>query len=280
MSNVRPSIGGQWYPQNRELLAQNLELYLSNAGSEKPQGKLYGIIAPHAGHMYSGQVAAYAFKCIEGMDFDTVIVVSPSHFLPDGNIISSSHDAYRTPLGDIEIDEGLLDEIDKKLEDNFNERITYVSNDPEHAIEVELPFLQYMLGEFRLVPIMLFNQSMAAASALGHTLAEVIAKHNALLVASSDLSHYYPDTIARKYDREMLGRIEAFDPEGVIGAEAEKSGFACGSGAIAAVLVSCRDLGADRVRVLNYENSGSTSGDYDSVVGYGAAVIYKSDESS
>ena len=91
MSNVRPSIGGQWYPNTNELLIQNLEMYLSNADVEKPSGKLYGIIVPHAGHIYSGQVAAHAFKCIEGMDFDTVIVVSPSHFLDDGNILTTSH---------------------------------------------------------------------------------------------------------------------------------------------------------------------------------------------
>lgn len=275
MNNIRPSIGGQWYPHNPELLVQNLEMYLLNAEVEKPDGKLYGIIVPHAGHMYSGQVAAHAFKCIVGMDFDTVIIVSPSHFLPDGNIIATSHDSYQTPLGTVEIDRVALNEIDNKLREDFKEKIVYVSNDPEHAIEVELPFLQYILEAFRLVPIMIFNQRSETPSALGHSIAQVTTDRNALLVASSDLSHFYPDRIARKFDEEMLRRIEAFDPEGVIQAEILESGFACGRGAIAAVLYACRDLGANQVRVLNYDNSGQVSGDHDSVVGYGAAVVYK-----
>ena len=280
MNNIRPSIGGQWYQHNPELLAQNLEMYLLNAEVEKPDGKLYGIVVPHAGHIYSGQVAAHAFKCTLGMEYDTVIVVSPSHFLPDGNILATSHDAYKTPLGTVEIDRAALDEIDNKLMGDFEEKIVYVSNDPEHAIEVELPFLQCILKDFSLVPIMIFNQTMETASALGHSIAQVIADRNALLVASSDLSHFYPDRIARKFDEEMLGRIEAFDPEGVIQAEVQETGFACGRGAIASVLYACRELGANRVRILNYDNSAEVTGDYDSVVGYGAAIIYQSKEAN
>lgn len=276
MNNIRPSIGGEWYPHNAKLLVQNLEIYLLNAEVEKPDGELYGIVVPHAGHIYSGRVASHAFKCVVGMEFDTVIVVSPSHFLPDGNIISTSHDAYQTPLGNIEIDRATLNEIDRKLNQGFKENLVYVSNDPEHAIEVELPFLQYILEDFRLVPIMIFNQSSETASALGHSIAQVIANRNVLLVASSDLSHFYPARIAKKFDEEMLRRIEAFDPKGVVQAEILESGFACGRGAIASVLYACRDLGANRVRILDYDNSGEVTGDYDSVVGYGAAVIYKS----
>lgn len=276
MSNIRPCIGGQWYPKTKELIIQNLEIYLSNLDVEKPSGKLYGIIVPHAGHIYSGQVAAHAFKCIEGMDFDTVIVVSPSHFLADGNILSTSHDAYITAMGTIEIDKALLNEIDNKLRENFEQKLVYVSKDPEHAIEVELPFLQYILKSFLLVPIMIFNQSNEIASALGYSLAQVITDRNALLVASSDLSHFYPDRIARDLDHEMLRRIQAFDPEGVIEAEILKKGFACGRGAISTVLYACRELGANKISVLDYSNSGEISGDYGSVVGYGAAVIYKS----
>ncbi len=276
MSDIRPCIGGQWYPNTKELIIHNLDIYLSNSDVEKPSGKLYGIIVPHAGHIYSGQVAAHAFKCIEGMDFDTVIVVSPSHFLADGNILSTSHDAYLTVMGAIEIDKAFLNEIDNRLRENFEEKLVYVSKDPEHAIEVELPFLQYVLKSFLLVPIMIFNQSNEIASALGHSLAQVIADRNALLVASSDLSHFYPDRIARDFDHEMLRRIQAFDPEGVIEAEILKKGFACGRGAISTVLYACRELGANKVSVLDYSNSGEISGDYGSVVGYGAAVIYKS----
>lgn len=277
MRNIRPSIGGGWYPHNPGLLVQNLDTYLSNAEVDKPYGKVIGIITPHAGHMYSGQVAAYAFNCIKGMEFDTVVIVSPSHFLPSGDVITTSHDAYETPLGIVEIDKDAVSELDSALMENFQMRLARAANDPEHAVEVELPFLQHILGPFRLLPVMVFNQSSHTARALGHSLAEVIADRNALLVASSDLSHFYPDGTAKRFDQEMLRRIELFDPESVIEAESEGAGFACGKGAIAAVLWACRDLGADRVKVLNYANSGDVTGDCDSVVGYGAAVILKAD---
>jgi hypothetical protein len=206
--------------------------------------------------------------------------VSPSHFLTDGNIISTSHDSYQTPLGRVEIERAILNEIDNKLKENFEEKLVYVSKDPEHAIEVELPFLQYILKSFRLVPIMIFNQSSEIASALGHSIAQVIANRNALLIASSDLSHFYPNRMARKFDEEMLSCIKAFDPEAVIQAEIMERGFACGRGAISTVLYACRELGANKVKVLNYENSGEVTGDYDSVVGYGAAVIYQSNQAN
>jgi len=273
MENIRPSIGGGWYPHDPGLLIQNLDKFFANAEVDEPRGTLIGLIVPHAGHMYSGHVAAYAYNCIKGMKFDTVIIVSPSHFLTSGNIITSSHDAYETPLGIVEVDKKLMNQLNHALMDNCQERLVPVSNDPEHAIEVELPFLQHILGDFRFLPVMIFNQDSRTAQALGHSLARVAAGRNALLIASSDLSHFYPASEARKFDHEMLRRIESFDPEGVIEAESEGSGFACGKGAIASVLWACSDLGADRVEVLNYANSGYITGDYESVVGYGAAVI-------
>lgn len=275
MKNIRQSIGGGWYPHNPELLAKRIKWYLFNAELYKPSGEVVGIIVPHAGHKYSGQVAAYAYNCLRGMKFETVVIVSPSHFVSSGNIITSSHDAYETPLGTLVIDKYLRNELNRTLMNGYKEELVPISNDPEHAIEVELPFLQHILGSPRILPIMLFGTNSRTAKALGHSLARVIADSKVLLIASSDLSHFYPDNLARKFDGEMLRRIEAFDPEGVLEAESEGAGFACGSGAIAAVLWACRDLGANRVEILNYANSGDVTGDYESVVGYMAAVIVR-----
>jgi AmmeMemoRadiSam system protein B len=275
MKNIRPSIGGAWYQRNPRLLVKSIERYILNVELNKPGGEVIGLIVPHAGHMYSGQVAAYAYKCISGMKFETVVIVSPSHFLSSGNIITSSHDAYETPLGTVKIDKNLMNELNRTLMEVYKEELVPVSNDPEHAIEVELPFLQYVLGSPRILPIMLFDSDPRAVKALGHSLARVLAGRKVLLIASSDLSHFYPDSLARKFDGEMLRRIGAFDPDGVSEAESEGAGFACGSGAIAAVLWACRDLGADCVEILNYANSGDVTGDYESVVGYAAAVIVR-----
>jgi hypothetical protein len=275
MKNIRPQIGGEWYPHDPGLLAKSIERYISNAESNKLGGEAVGLVVPHAGHIYSGQVAAYAYRCIRGVKFETVVIVSPSHFLSSGNIITSSHDAYETPLGTVEIDKGLMKELHRTLREEHKTELVPVANDPEHAIEVELPFLQHLICPLSILPVMLFGSESRTARALGHSLARVIGGRKVLLIASSDLSHFYPDVLARKLDGEMLRRIEAFDPEAVIRAEREGAGYACGSGAIAAVLWACRDLGADRVEILNYATSGDVTGDYESVVGYAAAVIVR-----
>jgi hypothetical protein len=153
-----------------------------------------------------------------------------------------------------------------------------IRRDREHAIEIELPFLQRVLGEgFTLIPVMLRDQSPRVARALGLALGKVLraAGHRALIVGSSDLSHFYPQPGAERLDAEMLKQIDAFDPDGVLAAEAEGRGFACGHGAIAATLWAARELGATRARVLKHATSGDVSGDYAQVVGYGAAVIWK-----
>jgi hypothetical protein len=145
-------------------------------------------------------------------------------------------------------------------------------------LEIELPFLQRCLASpFRLLPIMLRDQSATVAQAVGRALSEVLRDGPALLiVGSSDLSHFHPASTARALDGEMLARLESFDPEALLRAEDEGIGFACGKGALAAVLWAARDLGADVVRVLDYATSGDITGDDESVVGYGAAAIYRS----
>jgi AmmeMemoRadiSam system protein B len=151
-----------------------------------------------------------------------------------------------------------------------------VANDQEHALEMELPFLQRALkGEFRLLPVMVRSQSPLVTRRLGTALAEVLRDRNALLVASTDLSHFFPEEMAQELDGEMLRRMRSFSPEDVLSAERTGKGFACGAGAVAAVLWAARDLGADVVEVLHHSTSAAATGDHSSVVGYGAAAIRK-----
>jgi len=197
------------------------------------------------------------------------------HYLAAHPLITTAHDAYETPLGLIPVDREILRALEEAL---LPSRIgtTPVRHDPEHSLEIELPFLQRALkGEFRLLPIMVRDPSPAVAQALGQALAKVLSGHAAVLVASTDLSHFYPQDIAQTLDREMLRRVENFDPEGVLLAEEEGKGFACGRGALAAVLWAAKDLGANHVQILNYATSGDVTGDYSQVVGYGSAVITK-----
>jgi len=278
MSDLRPSpIAGTWYPGDAEALARSVDLQLAEAELEPAPGPVVGLVAPHAGHRYSGGVAAHAFRAVAGMSPEVVAVVSPMHQPHPAAVLSTAHAAYWTPLGMIEVDQGLLTAFEAALRRTTELAVVRVARDTEHSLEIELPFLQRCLaGPFRLLPIMLRDQSAAVAQAVGLALAEVLRGRSALVVGSSDLSHFYPAATARRLDGEMLSRLAAFDPQALLQAEDEGLGFACGKGALAAVLWAARDLGADVVRLLDYANSGDVTGDDDSVVGYGAAAIYRS----
>ncbi len=274
--DIRPSpIAGLWYPGDESGLRQLVDYFLSRAKVEAPNGKVWGVVAPHAGLRYSGQVAAHAFCVLQGNHPDLVVVISPSHNYHPDPVLTSGHEAYSTPLGVVPVDRDAQAAVDAALRERFGAGLTPVRRDQEHAVEIELPFLQRVLGSFQLLPIMLRAQGVRTAQALGEALADTLADRNVLFVASSDLSHFYPRDVARTLDTNMLNRVAAFDPEGVIQLEDKGLGFACGRGAIATVLWAARRLGADHAKVLAYGTSGDVTGDFDSVVGYGAAVIWQ-----
>jgi AmmeMemoRadiSam system protein B len=257
-----------------------VDAYLSTAAVDVVPGEIVGIIAPHAAHMYSGSVAAYAFQTIRGAAFETVAILCPSHRHNDGALLTSGHDAYHTPLGEVPTDKESVAQLRTELAGHLNtaenQALVAIRNDREHAIEIELPFLQRALAAgFKLIPVMLRDQTQRYVRVLGSALAKVLKGRQTLIVGSSDLSHFYPQAIAQQLDAEMLKQIDAFDPDGVLETEAQGRGFACGHGAIAATLWAARELGATQARVLKHTTSGDTTGDYTSVVGYGAAVIWK-----
>jgi AmmeMemoRadiSam system protein B len=221
-------------------------------------------------------VAGYAFAAVKDLTFDLVAVVSPMHHPYLEPLLTSSHSAYATPLGNVPIDREAVYKLDEYLHAELGLALTSVPHDPEHSLEIEIPFLQRVLaGDFRLLPVMVRSQQMETSRSLGVALAKTLKGRRALLVASSDLSHFYDHETAVGFDRAMLEQVEAFSPEGIFEAERSGKGFACGHAAIAAVLWAARDMGADTVRILNSATSGETSGDYSSVVGYGAAAVLK-----
>jgi len=279
--DIRPSpISGRWYPGRSAALAESVDEFLNAAQVSPRHEKIIGVVAPHAGHIYSGAVAGYAFQSVRGLEIDTVAIAGPSHFHDDGALITSGHEAYETPLGTVAVDQSLSEELRNELAQALNkeksEMLVPLRCDREHAIEIELPFLQRVFGNgFSLIPIMMRDQSERISKALGAALAKILRGKKALIVGSSDLSHFYPDNVAQKLDAEMLNQINNFDPHGVLKAESEGRGFACGHGAIAATLWAARDLGATHAHVIQHATSGDVSGDRSSVVGYGAAVIWK-----
>ncbi|PWH19866.1 MAG: AmmeMemoRadiSam system protein B [Anaerolineae bacterium] len=274
--DVRPSpLAGRWYPANPQVLTQRIDEYLAAAIPPTIEGEIVGIIAPHAGHQYSGPVAAYAYALLQGQVFDLVTVLSPQHRPYFAAYVSSAHQAYETPLGIVPIDQAALSALEKRLQSEIGETIKRVRADEEHSLEIQLPFLQRVLGSFRLLPIMIGIDEPRGLKALGLALAEILKDQQALIVASTDLSHFYPQPLAEKLDKEMLRRMEAFDPLYFLQAEIEGKGFACGRAAVAAAMWAAKELGANRICVLHYATSGDVTGNYREVVGYGAAVILR-----
>lgn len=299
ISEVRPSpIAGTWYSNNRDDLTQSIDRFLAQAVLPELDGQVLAVIAPHAGHHYSGSTAGYAFRAVSGLKFDRVVVVSPLHQFHPDPLLTTAHSAYATPLGTIPVDCEAINQLDACLRRELGFGLTAVIADKEHSLEIELPFLQRALPTgFKLLPVMVRDQSPETARALGKALAQVVldqAKEalgkaltqagspgqetervSTLLVASTDLSHFYPEPVADQLDAAMLEQVAAFSPEGIYAVEREGRGQACGLGAMAAVLWAALDLGADRVKILHHTTSASTTGDRTSVVGYGAAVVLK-----
>ncbi len=277
--DLRPSpIAGTWYPADPLTLAAEVDHYLQTAAAHLPplEGEVVGVVAPHAGIRYSGPVAGYAFAAVQGSAPDVVAVLSPMHHPYPDPLLTTAHVAYATPLGAVPVDHEALHAFSEALYARLGFAPTPVVNDPEHALEIELPFLQRALAvPFRLLPLMLRDYRAETCQAIGETLAEVLADRATLLVASTDLSHYYPAPVARRLDQTMLQRIAALDPEGVLLADQEGVGFACGAGPVAAVLWAARAWGARQGVVLHYATSGDVTGDHSAVVGYGAVAILR-----
>jgi MEMO1 family protein len=278
--NVRPSpLAGRWYDADPAVLARSVDRYLDEAQLPELDGEILAVIAPHAGHTYSGPVAGYAFAAIRGRSFDLVALIGPMHHPYVEPLITTAYDAYATPLGIVPVDKEALGKLDVILKSDLGFGLSLVTSDPEHSLEIELPFLQRALAAgsgWKLLPIMDRARDPRVSQGLGKALARVLRGKNFVLVGSTDLSHFYDQQTALAYDRAMLKAIEDFDPVGAFDLERAGKGFACGLGAFAAVLWAARELGADRVKVVHHATSGNVTGDYASVVGYGAVVVLKS----
>jgi hypothetical protein len=272
--DVRPSpIAGIWYSNKPAELQQEITGYLSHAHLPELDGEVIGLIAPHAGYRYSGQTAAYAYRAVQGLQFETVAIFSPFHSYTPEKLLTTHHRAYRTPLGIIPVNWDLMRDFEQRLVEH-GLFISEVSQDGEHSLEIQLPFLQIALeGTFHLFPLMVRTHEAHEIETIAQTAAEVLKDERTLIIASTDLSHFYEQGMANELDGEMLRRIGALSPDLVLEAERNGKGFACGAGAVATVLRITQLLGASRVQILNYRTSGDETGDYSSVVGYGAAAI-------
>ena len=267
----RSTVAGLFYTKKPEILRNELaEMF--NASVRKPiPGRILGIIAPHAGYMYSGPTAAAAYAQVVGEKYDSVVVVSPSHHEFFEGVSVFPGDLYETPLGQVRIDASLRAQA---LAAGRVLRPTETGHRQEHAIEVQLPFLQYALGDFLLLPLVVGHQTRDACFSLAETLTEVLRDKNALLVASTDLSHYYPAAVARRLDTVAAEDIQKFDPMQLMDHLDEGLAEACGGGPAVSVMLALQRLGATHMEVIAHCNSGDITGETDSVVGYLSAVAW------
>lgn len=274
MKEVRePVFAGSWYPGNPEVLSRDIQRYLEGAKKEKVGGEVVALISPHAGYMYSGQVAAYAYRLLEGKRFDSVVVVAPSHQALFKGASLYDRGGYKTPLGVVPIDVELAKKMmEKRKEIHFLPE----AHSQEHSLEIQIPFLQVVLKTFKLIPIVMEPYwSWETCQYLASAIAETVKGKNVLLVASSDLSHFHSYEEAVKLDQIVLDHIDRFDPEGLNRDLRNGRGEACGGGPILSIMLAAKALGANKGKVLKYLNSGDVTGDRSRVVGYGAGVFYK-----
>jgi len=268
-----PVVAGMFYPGQRDVLAHLVDDLLTRANPAALKGAVKGLLAPHAGYMYSGLTAAYGYKLLKGLRGVTVVIAAPSHREHFDGISIYPGDAYRTPLGTVLVDAALRDAIA-----SFGPPIvvSLSGHREEHAVEVHLPFLQRTLEDFSFVPVVMGEQQREYCDALGAALAGACSGKPVVIVASSDLSHYFPYDTARMLDGVAQDDIAQFDPQRLLDDIENERTEACGGGPLAAMLIAAKRLGADRTAILHACNSGDVTGDRSGVVGYLSAVAFKS----
>lgn len=288
---LRPaSVAGAFYPADATTLTAIMDGMLAHVSGPLVEGQILAAVAPHAGYVYSGPVAAHTYASLKGRRYARVVVIAPSHYEGFGFTSIYDGDGYITPLGIVPVDVKFVRElagIDASIQISERGHVA-TSRGAEHAIEVQLPWLQHVLGNFSLVPVVMGNQSYESSLALGEALANLIRQRenhvaegahelpgDTLIVASSDLSHYHTSDEAEKIDRQTLNGLEAWDYLKMSCNFKSRVWEACGGAPIITAMIAAERLGANRASVLNYANSGEVSGDSTCVVGYGAGVFVK-----
>jgi len=267
---VRPPVcaDNRWYPAAPQALRAEVTDYLERAPALEAPGKVLGLIAPHAGYFFSGHVAGASYRQVRGREYEAVVLIGPDHRgIAFGELAFPDFDAWHTPLGDVPTHRELAAALDQRLP------LRHVRRDSEHSLEVQLPFLQTALSGFKLLPIMMGDVSPAACQELGQAIADALRGRTALLVASTDLSHYYPYDQAKTLDQHTLKYVLDLDAAGFAEALARGEALACGGGPVAAVMVAARALGATRSHLVKYANSGDVWEDRSRVVGYAAVAL-------
>jgi len=263
-----PLLAGSWYPKDPQSLTKLVDHFLDNVpASTLPSGEIMAIIVPHAGYVFSGQVAAYAYKSIQGKKYQSVVILAPSHQWGFHGCSIYLKGGYETPLGTVQVDASLAAEIADATGFGFIAQ----AHNSEHSIEIQLPFVQRVLPEAKIVPIVMGIPNEATTNRLAEGLKKATAGKKVLIIASTDLSHYHTKEQANKKDKNTIGLIREFQTDEIISKCEKRENIMCGGGPVATALLWAKDRA--EVKILRYSDSSAASQDESRVVGYLSAAL-------
>jgi AmmeMemoRadiSam system protein B len=275
-----PAVAGIFYPSDGRELYQLIELSFKEQrfgpghlppSEEFNRRRIYGIVSPHAGYVYSGAVAANGYYETSSMNFDRIVMIGPNHYGIGTGLATVQNGIWETPLGEVEVDSELASQI---AENSGILDFDELAHSRDHCLEVQLPFLQYIKkNQFKIVPIIMIMQDKVTASEIGESIASSTRNLNTLLIASSDFTHYEPNDEAHRKDDELIKAILSLDISNFYTTFERLNVSACGYGAIASIMTAAKALGATKGELLRYATSGDVMGDTNNVVGY-ASIIF------
>jgi len=271
-----PAVAGMFYPSEKNKLTKLIEdcfLHPFGPGKKPPkkfENKIFGVICPHAGFVYSGPIACNSLYSISSESPELFIIIGPNHWGIGKSVATMKDCEWQTPLGNVEVDSESAEEI-SQLSKNIEP--DYFSHTREHSIEVQIPILQNTFSNFKILPISLVNQSKEVAKDVGLAIAKIARKKNVMIIGSSDFTHYEPNEFAHEQDMALIEPILEMDVDKFYDVLQKRKVSACGYGAIASTIIACKDLGAIKGELLKYATSGDVTGDMSSVVGYGSIVF-------
>lgn len=272
----KPAVAGAFYPADREKLQESVNSFLEEADGEPLEGEIAGLISPHAGYVYSGPVAAHAYRQLRGRNYDTVVLIGPCHRgKPFTGVSVGDYEAYETPLGRVPVDRELAQELM-----NADDLIRFLPDRHagEHSLEVQLPFLQTVLEDFKILPVLTGDFSLNTCRTVAKLLGQVTKDRNVLFIASTDLSHYLPYEEAVALDRQTVGAIVKGRARPLYYGLLNQNYSMCGRTAVVMLLMTLAERGPFEARLLKYANSGDTAGTKDRVVGYAAVAFLESEQ--
>ena len=267
----KSTLAGSWYDENPDRLSRLIEFFLQNVKKQPfPPENILALIVPHAGYAYSGQVAAYAYSSVKGKDYETVVIIAPSHRYGFRGCSIYLKGGYETPLGVVKVDEELASELSK--ETGF--KYIAEAHQEEHSVEIQLPFIQKTLPQAKIVPIVMGYQTRKIITTLANALAKALPGKKVLVIASTDMSHQLPKQRANDTDSHTASLIKDFQTDALIRKIERGENIMCGGGPVVAILLYAQKRGNTKVNLLHYADSSQYGSSEAGVVGYLAAAIY------